>query len=72
MTPHLQSIFEVYAIGAGPSSTHSIGPQRAAKLFVQSLPAAPALIRVTLFGSLAGFSSSRTLFARQQALVTGI
>ena len=65
MNTHLQSIFEVYAIGAGPSSTHSIGPQRAAKLFVQSLPAAPALIRVTLFGSLAatgrGHWTDRTL-----------
>ena len=65
MTPHLQSIFEVYAIGAGPSSTHSIGPQRAAKLFVESLPAAPANIRVTLFGSLAatgrGHWTDRTL-----------
>ena len=42
MSGHLQSIFEVYAIGAGPSSTHSMGPQRAARRFAQSLPAAPA------------------------------
>ncbi len=65
MTPRLQSIFEVYAIGAGPSSTHSMGPQRAARLFVQSLPAAPARIRATLFGSLAatgrGHWTDRTL-----------
>ena len=65
MSTRLQSIFEVYAIGAGPSSTHSIGPQRAARLFVQSLPASTALIRTTLFGSLAatgrGHWTDRTL-----------
>jgi len=61
----LQSIFEVYAIGAGPSSTHSIGPQRAARLFLESLSAPPARIRVTLYGSLAatgrGHWTDRTL-----------
>ena len=65
MSGHLQSIFEVYALGAGPSSTHSIGPQRAARLFSASLPAAPARIRVTLYGSLAatgrGHWTDRTL-----------
>ena len=65
MSARLQSIFEVYAIGAGPSSTHSIGPQRAARLFVQSLSAPPSLVRVTLFGSLAatgrGHWTDRTL-----------
>ena len=65
MSTRLQSIFEVYAVGAGPSSTHRIGPQRAARLFAQSLPAAPALIRTTLFGSLAatgrGHWTDRTL-----------
>ena len=65
MSIHLQSIFEVYAAGAGPSSTHSIGPQRAARLFVASLPAPPARVRVTLYGSLAatgrGHWTDRTL-----------
>ncbi len=65
MSARLQSIFEVYAIGSGPSSTHSMGPQRAARLFVDSLPAAPARIRATLFGSLAatgrGHWTDRTL-----------
>ena len=65
MTRRLQSIFEVFAIGAGPSSTHSIGPQRAAQYFVQSLPAPPARIRATLYGSLAatgrGHWTDRTL-----------
>ncbi len=65
MSQPLQSIFEVFAVGAGPSSTHSIGPQRAARLFVHALPSPPALIRVTLFGSLAatgrGHWTDRTL-----------
>ena len=49
----LSSIFEVFSVGPGPSSTHSIGPQRAAKLFLSRLPSAPARVRVTLYGSLA-------------------
>lgn len=65
MSGPLQSIFEVYAIGAGPSSTHSIGPQRAARLFLASLPAPPARVRVVLYGSLAatgrGHWTDRTL-----------
>ena len=52
-------------MGAGPSSTHSMGPQRAARLFVDSLPNPPAHVRVTLFGSLAatgrGHWTDRTL-----------
>ena len=65
MSGRLQSIFEVFAIGAGPSSTHSMGPQRAARLFVAGLPATPARIRTTLYGSLAatgrGHWTDRTL-----------
>ena len=65
MSAHLKSIFEVYAVGSGPSSTHSIGPQRAARLFVESLPEPPARVRATLYGSLAatgrGHWTDRTL-----------
>ena len=65
MTTSLQSIFDVFAIGAGPSSTHSIGPQRAAQIFLRSLPSPPARVRVTLYGSLAatgrGHWTDRTL-----------
>jgi L-serine dehydratase len=65
MSGPLQSIFEVFAVGAGPSSTHSIGPQRAARLFLDSLSAPPARVRVTLYGSLAatgrGHWTDRTL-----------
>jgi L-serine dehydratase len=47
------SIFDLYKIGAGPSSSHSIGPERAARHFLERLAASPASVRVTLFGSLA-------------------
>ena len=53
MSARLHSIFEVFTIGAGPSSTHSMGPQRAAQLFMDSLRTSPKRLRVTLFGSLA-------------------
>ena len=53
MSAPLQSIFNVYLEGAGPSSTHSIGPQRAARAFLRRFPSPPASVRVTLFGSLA-------------------
>ncbi|MFH0953292.1 MAG: L-serine ammonia-lyase, iron-sulfur-dependent, subunit alpha [Verrucomicrobiota bacterium] len=53
MQPYVASIFEIFKAGNGPSSTHSIGPQRAAKWFLQMLEARPDHVRVTLYGSLA-------------------
>lgn len=52
------SIFELFKIGIGPSSSHTIGPMKAAGAFVQSLAEAGALnaatrVRVDLYGSLA-------------------
>lgn len=50
----LESIFDIYAIGPGPSSTHSMGPQRAAHLFLEAIgDPPPARVRVTLQGALA-------------------
>lgn len=49
----LGSIFDLYKIGAGPSSSHSMGPERAAALFRQTLPGETTRVRVTLMGSLA-------------------
>ncbi|MCC6127499.1 MAG: L-serine ammonia-lyase [Pirellulales bacterium] len=50
------SIFDIYTIGIGPSSSHTMGPMRAASLFAQKViqlaPDAVASIRVELFGSL--------------------
>ena len=31
------SIFDLFKVGIGPSSSHTVGPMRAAKLFAQSL-----------------------------------
>jgi L-serine dehydratase len=51
--PSVTSIFETFRVGAGPSSSHSLGPQRAAQLFLRRLPQPPARVRATLMGSLA-------------------
>ncbi len=48
----MESIKEIYKIGKGPSSSHTMGPQRAAKIFAQRHPDARGF-RVTLYGSLA-------------------
>jgi L-serine dehydratase len=48
----LQSLKELYRIGTGPSSSHTMAPRKAAEQFLQRHPEA-ATFRVTLFGSLA-------------------
>ncbi|MGM9713840.1 MAG: L-serine ammonia-lyase [Prevotella sp.] len=48
----MKSLRELYRIGKGPSSSHTMGPQRAAKIFLARHPAA-ASFEVTLYGSLA-------------------
>lgn len=48
----MQSLKELYRIGMGPSSSHTMGPQRAAEIFKKRFPKAPKY-RVTLYGSLA-------------------
>jgi L-serine dehydratase len=45
------SAFDLYSIGIGPSSSHTVGPMRAARLFAAEFPHATA-IKVELFGSL--------------------
>jgi L-serine dehydratase len=52
------SVFEIFKIGIGPSSSHTTGPMRAARLFLERLDRAGRLDRVdrlavTLMGSLA-------------------
>jgi len=47
----MKSIREIYKIGKGPSSSHTMGPERAAKLFLERYPDASSF-RVTLYGSL--------------------
>ncbi len=48
----MQSIRELYKIGFGPSSSHTIGPVRAAKIFMNKNPEIKNF-RLTLYGSLA-------------------
>ena len=47
----MKSIREIYKIGKGPSTSHNMGPERAALLFRQRYPEATSF-RVTLYGSL--------------------
>ena len=47
----MKSIREIYKIGKGPSSSHTMGPERAAKHFKETHPEADAF-RVILYGSL--------------------
>ena len=47
----MKSIREIYKIGKGPSSSHTMGPERAAKFFKEAHPEADAF-RVVLYGSL--------------------
>lgn len=48
----MESIREIYKIGYGPSSSHTMGPRKAAQIFRKRNPHA-ASYRVTLYGSLA-------------------
>ncbi|KAF7563535.1 hypothetical protein G7046_g574 [Stylonectria norvegica] len=52
------STFDLFSIGIGPSSSHTVGPMRAGKIFVADLVEANLLhkvnrIRVSIYGSLA-------------------
>jgi L-serine dehydratase len=52
------SVFDIFKIGIGPSSSHTLGPWRAAQRFVQTLEISGKLLQVTsvkilLYGSLA-------------------
>ena len=51
------SVFDIYKVGIGPSSSHTVGPMRAAYAFLQAAQAAELLtqadaVEVELFGSL--------------------
>ena len=47
----MKSIRDIYKIGKGPSSSHTMGPERAARIFRQKYPEADAF-QITLYGSL--------------------
>src|SRR5262245_1741699 len=51
------SVFDLFSIGIGPSSSHTVGPMKAARMFVVGLRSDGLLtrtagLRVELFGSL--------------------
>ena len=48
----MQSLREIYKIGRGPSSSHTMGPERAIKIMREKYPEAD-LFKVVLYGSLA-------------------
>lgn len=52
------SFFEIFSIGVGPSSSHTVGPMRAAKRYIDNLHAKGCFseverVKITLYGSLA-------------------
>ena len=48
----MKSLVELYKIGCGPSSSHTMGPEKAIKLFCEKYPNATTY-KVVLYGSLA-------------------
>ena len=48
----MKSIRDIYKIGKGPSSSHTMGPAKAMSIYVSEHPEAESY-RVVLFGSLA-------------------
>ncbi|AQP45812.1 L-serine ammonia-lyase [Tessaracoccus flavus] len=46
------SVFDLFSIGIGPSSSHTVGPMRAAATFRASLPNDATRVTADLFGSL--------------------
>lgn len=52
------SLFEIFAVGIGPSSSHTVGPMKAARRYVENLEQQKGLenvgaVKVDLYGSLA-------------------
>jgi L-serine dehydratase len=68
------SVFDIFKIGVGPSSSHTVGPMRAAKRFVERLVTDNQLeqvtgVKVELFGSL-GFTGKG--HGSDRAIVLGL
>ena len=68
------SMFDLFSIGIGPSSSHTVGPMRAGAIFVQDLREAGLLnsvnkIKLALYGSLAATGKGHMT---PQALLLGL
>ena len=66
------SVFDLFKIGIGPSSSHTVGPMKAAGMFVQELAdtgIAPGVdgLRVELFGSLGATGTATAVSARSSS-----
>ena len=68
------SMFDLFSIGIGPSSSHTVGPMRAGAIFVQDLRdsgilSSVASIKLALYGSLAATGKGHMT---PQALLLGL
>src|SRR5215472_6226361 len=66
------SVFDLFKIGIGPSSSHTVGPMKAAGAFVAGLGerrGEVARVQVTLFGSLAWTGKGH---ATDKAVILGL
>jgi L-serine dehydratase len=68
------SVFDLFKIGIGPSSSHTVGPMRAARAFLLTIQAAGQLSQITslkleLFGSLGATGKGH---GSDQALLLGL
>ncbi|UKI14183.1 MAG: hypothetical protein L6V85_08775 [Clostridiales bacterium] len=65
----MKSLTEFYKIGAGPSSSHTMGPEKACKIFAENYKDADSF-KVILYGSLAmtgkGTAPTVSLFPRSK------
>jgi L-serine dehydratase len=66
----MESIKEIYKIGHGPSSSHTMGPRKAAQLFLSETETAESF-KVTLFGSLAATAKGHLTHAILNELFEG-
>ncbi|MCS3781503.1 L-serine ammonia-lyase [Tsukamurella ocularis] len=60
------SVFDLFSVGIGPSSSHTVGPMRAGADFADELRSAPSTVRavhVDLYGSLAATGRGHGTFA---------
>ncbi|KAL4072991.1 serine dehydratase alpha chain-domain-containing protein [Scleroderma yunnanense] len=67
------SVFDLFSIGVGPSSSHTVGPMRAGKIFITDLDELQLLdrvksVKITLYGSLAATGKHHT----PQAVLLGL
>ena len=63
------SVTDIFSIGIGPSSSHTVGPMRAAKAFIEALDHHPAKVHTELRGSL---SATGRGHATDRAVILGL